>query len=39
MEDNLEILKDEYLGNNFLDHSQILNLSSDDQRKLYAALK
>ena len=31
MEDNLKILKVEYLSNHLLDHSQILNLSFDDQ--------
>ena len=31
MEDNLNILKVEYLSNNFLDHKQILNFSLDDQ--------
>ena len=31
MEDDLKILKVKYLTNNLLDHSQILNLSLDDQ--------
>ena len=31
MEDNLKILKVEYLSNHLLDHSQILNLRLDDQ--------
>ena len=31
MEDNLKILKVEYLSNHLLDHAQILNLSLDDQ--------
>ena len=31
MEDNLKILKVEYLSNHVLDHSLILNLSFDDQ--------
>ena len=31
MEDNLQILKVEYLSNHFLDHTQILDLSLNDQ--------
>ena len=31
MEDDLQIFKVEYLSNHLLDHSQILNLSLDDQ--------
>ena len=31
MEDNLEILKVEYHSNHLFDHTQILNLSLDDQ--------
>ena len=31
MEDDLKILKVEYLSNRLLDHTQILNLSLDDQ--------
>ena len=31
MEDDLKILKVEYLSNGLLDHTQILNLSSDNQ--------
>ena len=31
MEDDLKILKVEYLRNHLLDHTQILNLSWDDQ--------
>ena len=31
MEEDLKILKVEYLSNRLLDHTQILNLSSDDQ--------
>ena len=31
MEDDLKILKLEYLSNNLIDHTQILNLSLDDQ--------
>ena len=33
MEDNLKILKVEYLSNHSLDPPQILNLSSEDQTK------
>jgi hypothetical protein len=35
MEDNPQILKVEYLSNRLLDHTQILNLCSDDQTILY----
>ena len=35
MEDNLKILKVEYLSNRLLDHTQILNLSLYDQPKFW----
>ena len=35
MEDDLEILKVEYLSNHLLGPTQILNLSLDDQTTLY----
>ena len=35
MEDDLKILKVEYLSTNLLDPTQILNLSLDDQTALY----
>ena len=35
MEDDLKILKVEYLSNHLLDPTQILNLSLDDQTILY----
>ena len=35
MEDNLKILKVEYLSNYLLDHTQIINLSVDDQQIFY----
>ena len=35
MEDDLKIFKVEYLRNPLLDHTQILNLSLDDQTILY----
>jgi hypothetical protein len=35
MEDNLKILKVDYLNNRFLDHTQILNLDLDDQGKVF----
>ena len=35
MEDDLNILKVEYLSNHLLDHIQILNLSLDDQTMFY----
>ena len=38
MEDDLKILKVEYLTNQ-LDHTQILNLSLDDQTIFYKSLK
>ena len=39
MEDDLKILKVEYLRNQLLDHTQILNLSIVDQTIFYAFLK
>ena len=39
MEDNLKILKVEYLRNHLLDYTQILNLSLDDQTKFYKCFK
>ena len=39
MEDDLKILKGEYLSNHLLDPTQILNLSLDDQRILHNALQ
>ena len=33
MEDNLKILKVEYLSNRLLDHTQILNLDLSDQKQ------
>ena len=33
MEDDLKILKVEYLSNRFLDHTQFLNLDLGNQRK------
>ena len=38
MEDDLKILKVEYLSNHWLDLPQILNLSSGDQTKIKNAL-
>ena len=35
MEDNLKVLKARYLSNRLLDHTQILNLSLDEQTALY----
>ena len=35
MEDNLKILKGEYLSNHLLDHTQILKLSLDVQTACY----
>ena len=35
MENDLKILKVEYLSDHLLDHTQILNLSLDDQTILY----
>ena len=39
MEDDLKILKVEYLSNGLLDHTQILNLSSDNQAILSKSSK
>ena len=39
MEDDLKILKVEFLRNHLLDHTQILNLSLDDQTILYKSAK
>ena len=39
MENNLKILKVEYLSNLLLDHTQILNLSLDDQTILLKSSK
>ena len=39
MEDDLKILKVEYLSNNLLDPTQILNLSLDDQPVLYKSFQ
>ena len=39
MEDNLAILKVEYLSNHLLDPTQILNLSLDDQTILFKLFK
>ena len=39
MEDDLKILKVEYLSNHLLDHTQILNLSWDDQTIFYKSFK
>ena len=39
MEDNLKILKVEYLSNHSLDHTQVLNLSLDDQTIFYKSQK
>ena len=38
-EDYLKILKVEYLSNCFLDHTQILNLDSGDQSKVFKYFK
>ena len=35
MEDDLKILKVEYLSNRLLDHTQILNLDLGDQSKVF----
>ena len=35
MEEDLKILQVEYLGNHSLDHTQIFNLSKDDQTVYY----
>ena len=34
MEDNLKIIKGEYLGNHFLDHPQNVDLTLGDQTKI-----
>ena len=39
MEDDLKILKVEYLSYHLLDHTQILNLSLDDQTIFYKSFK
>ena len=39
MEDELKILKVKYLRNHLLDHTQILNLSIDDQTIIYKFFK
>ena len=39
MEDDLKILKVEYISYHLLDHSQILNLSLDNQTIFYKSLK
>ena len=39
MEDDLKILKAEYLSNRLLDHTQILNLDLDDQTIFYKSFK
>jgi hypothetical protein len=39
MEDNLKLLKVEYLRNQLLDHTQILNLRLDDQTIFLQILK
>ena len=39
MEDDLKILKEEYLSNDILDHTQILNLSLYDQTIFYKSFK
>jgi hypothetical protein len=39
IEDNIKILKVEFLSNHLLDHTQILNLSLNDQTILYKSLK
>ena len=38
MEDNLKMLKVEYISNHLLDHTQILNLILDDQTIFYKCL-
>jgi hypothetical protein len=35
MEDDLKILKDEYLSNHLWDHKQMLNLSLDGKTKVF----
>ena len=39
MKDDLKIFKVEYLSNNLLNHTQILNLILDDQTIVYKSLK
>jgi hypothetical protein len=39
MEDDLKILKMEYISNHLLNHSQIRNSSLDDQTVFYKSLK
>ena len=39
MEDNLKILDVEFLTNHLLDHTQILNLSLDDQSIFFKSSK
>ena len=39
MEPDLKILEVEYLSNHLMDHTQILNLSLDDQTIFYKSLK
>ena len=39
MEGNLKILKVEFLSNDLLDHTQILNLCLDDQTIFYKTLR
>ena len=39
MEDDFKILKLEYLSNHLMDHTQILNLSLDDQTILYKSFE
>ena len=39
MEYDLKIIQVEYLSNHLLDHTQILNLSSDDQNIFYKSLR
>ena len=39
MEDDLKILKVEYLSNQLLDHTQILNLEFGDQSKVFRFFK
>ena len=39
MEDDLKTIKVEYLSNHLLDHTQILNLSLDDQTRFDKFLK
>jgi hypothetical protein len=39
MEDNLKILKMEYLSNHLLDHTQLFNFSLDEQTIFSISLK